>query len=183
MAGHGGLEIIIMPTETTATAQLSDLVPICARLPSATIDQLIGATRMISHAGGRVGHRRLAKALHFDDEQTAGTVAFLSRLGLVEVIGNEVALTAAGKDIASAAIPTRKRIFAELAVRLPVIREIVDFLAREAGRSLPRETLMNKIGAQSCPSDADLVFDHVVTWGRYAGLFSYDAATGEVRLS
>jgi len=172
-----------MSAGTTVTAQLSDLVPICARLPSASIDQLIGATRMISHAGGRMSHHGLVKALHFDDAETAGAIEFLSRVRVVEVIGNEVALTAVGKDMASATIPARKRIFGELAIRLPVIREIVDFLAGEAGRSLPRETLMDKIGARSCPSDADLVFDHLVAWGRYAGLFSYDAATGEVRLS
>jgi NitT/TauT family transport system ATP-binding protein len=172
-----------MPAENAVIAQLSDLVPMCTRLPAASIEQLIGATRVISRGGGRMGQSKLAKALHFSDEQTVGTIDFLSRLGLVEVSGGEVALTAVGRDVASARIPARKHIFAELALQLPVIREIVHFLAQEAHRSLPRELLMEKIGAQSCPSDAELVFDHVITWGRYAGLFSYDSASGKVMLS
>jgi NitT/TauT family transport system ATP-binding protein len=173
---------MIMPAETVAIAQLSDLAPMCARLPPASIEQLIGATRVISRGGGRMGQRKLAKALHLSDEQTVGTIDFLSRLGLIEVAGSEVALTTVGKDVASARIPARKRIFAELAIQLPVIREIVHFLAQEAHRSLPRELLIEKVGAQSSPTDAELVFDHVIAWGRYAGLFSYDSASGKVTL-
>lgn len=172
-----------MSAIATPTAQLSDLVPICARLSSVSIDQLIGATKVISRAGGRMSHGKLAASLHFDDEHTVGAIQFLSRLALVQLIGNEVTLTAAGNDIASAGISARRHMFAELALGLPIIREIVDALAAEAGRSLPRTELMGKLGAQSCPMDADLVFDHVVAWGRYAGLFSYDAATGQVSLS
>ena len=172
-----------MSEVATPTAHLSDLAPICARLSSVSIDQLIGATRVISRAGGRMSYGKLAASLHFDDEHTVGAIEFLSRLALVQVIGSDVTLTAAGKDIALARIPARRRIFAELALHLPIIREIVDSLGDEASRSLPRAKLMDKLGAQSCPLDADHVFDHVVAWGRYAGLFSYDVATGQVSLS
>jgi NitT/TauT family transport system ATP-binding protein len=164
------------------SAQLSDLIPICDRLPSASIDQLIGATKVISHADGRMSHRKLAAALRFNDEHTAGVIDFLSRLGLVEAIGSEVALTAAGNRIASSEMHARRRLFAELAIRLPIIREIVDALAGQTSRSLPRRKLLDDLGAQSCASDADRIFAHVVAWGRYAGLFSYDAPSGLVSL-
>jgi NitT/TauT family transport system ATP-binding protein len=174
---------VIMSPGATLTTHLSDLVPICTGLPAASIEQVIGATRVISHAGGHMSQHMLAQAVHFDDEQIVAAIEFLTRLGVIEVPGSEVALTTAGKRVASAKILARKRVFAELATRLPVIREILHLLAREADRSLPRETLMDKIGARSCPSDAALQFDHVVAWGRYAGLFSYDAAHRKVTLS
>jgi NitT/TauT family transport system ATP-binding protein len=98
---------------------------------------------------------------------------FLSCLGLIEVIGSDVALSEVGNRIATSGIPGRRRLFAELAIRLPLIREIMEALAGESMRSLPR---------QACAQDADRVFDHVVAWGRYAGLFSYDAKTAQVTL-
>jgi hypothetical protein len=87
------------------------------------------------------------------------------------------------RDYAAAAPFWSENYIPELAIRIPIIREIVASLADEAGRSLPRCKLIDKLGAQSCQSDADRVFDHVVAWGPYAGLFSYDAATGQVSLS
>jgi hypothetical protein len=59
-----------MSVAAREAAQLSDLVPICSHLPSASVDQLIGATRVISHGGGRLSHAQLLAALHLDDEQT-----------------------------------------------------------------------------------------------------------------
>jgi NitT/TauT family transport system ATP-binding protein len=171
-----------MSVAARQAAQLSDLVPICSRLPSASVDQLIGATRVISHGGGRMGHAQLVAALHLDDGQTVGVVEFLSCLGLVEVIGSDVALSEVGNRIASSGIPGRRRLFAELAIRLPLIREIMEALVGQSTRSLPRGKLLEALGAQSCAQDADRVFDHVVAWGRYAGLFSYDAKTAQVTL-
>jgi NitT/TauT family transport system ATP-binding protein len=120
--------------------------------------------------------------MHLSDEHTVGAVEFLSRLGLVEAIGVEIALTDTGKRIASSRIPARRRLFAEVAIRLPVIHEIIDVLARQPGRAMSRGELLEFLGAQSCSSDADRLFDHMVAWGRYAGLLSYDADTGDVSL-
>jgi len=171
-----------MPAEAVPLAGLRDLVPVCSRLGSATAEQMIGATRVISRAGGRLSQKRLAGALRFNDEKTVGVIEFLSFLGLVDAIGSEVRLTDDGKAIASSGLPERRRLFAELAMRLPIIREITEALAGQPTRSLPRSTLLEALGAQSCPLDADSVFDHVVAWGRYAGLFSFDAKTGQVTL-
>jgi NitT/TauT family transport system ATP-binding protein len=101
---------------------------------------------------------------------------------VVELMGSEVALTTAGNRIASSSILARQRLFAELATRLPIIREVIEALAGQSPRSLPRSELLANLGAQSCASDADRLFDHVVDWGRYAGLFSYDASSRLVRL-
>jgi NitT/TauT family transport system ATP-binding protein len=171
-----------MPTAERPTAQLSDLIPICSRLPSASVDQLIGATKVISHAGGRMNHRKLVAALRFNDEHTVGVIQFLSLLGLVDSIGSDVVLTVAGNRIASSDISARRRLFADLALRLPIIREVVDALAGQSSRSLSRSQLLSDLGAQSCAADVDHIFGHVVAWGRYAGLFTYDAPSGLVSL-
>jgi NitT/TauT family transport system ATP-binding protein len=171
-----------MRTTSREAAQLSDLLPICRRLPLVMVDQLIGVTRVMSHAGEHVSHARLAAALHFDDEQTAGVLEFLSSLGLVEVSDHDAALSEDGKRIASARIAARPRLFRELAIRLPIMREVLAALTREPTRSLPRGILLEALGAQSCALEANRVFDHVIAWGRYAGLFAYDHQTGQVSL-
>ncbi len=172
-----------MSQSAGSAMQLSDLMPICKRLPSASVDQLIGATKILSRAGGRMSLRALATALGYDAEHVAGLVEFLSSLRLVEVRDRDIALTAAGKRIASAGIATRRRLFAELIIHLPIVREIVDRLAEQPDRSLPRGQLLDDLGAQACASDADRIFDHVAGWGRYANLFSYDVSSGQVSLT
>ena len=172
-----------MSLSGSSATQLSDLMPICKRLPSASVDQLIGATKIVSRAGGTTTLRALAKALDYDDEHVAGLVEFLSSLSLVELKDREIALTAVGKRVASAGIATRRRLFSERVIQLPIVREIVDRLAGEPDRSLQRDTLLQELGAQACASDADRIFDHVVSWGRYANLFSYDASSGQVSLT
>lgn len=162
--------------------QLSDLIPICSHLPPATVDQLVGATRVISHAGGRMNHVTLAKALHFSDTHTIGTVGFLSRLGLVDAIGSDVTLTDAGKKIASLGISARRRHFAERLAHLPIVRQVLITLAERPERSLPRDQLLTALGAESCAADANKLFDHLVEWGRYAHLFVYDDQTEVISL-
>ena len=166
----------------SSAIELSDLMPICKRLPSASVDQLIGATRILSRAGGRTSLRALAAALGYDAEHVAGLVEFLSSLRLVEVRDRDIVLTAVGMRIASAGIAARRRLFAELIIHLPIVREIVDRLAEQPDRSLPRDRLLDDLGAHACASDADRIFDHVAGWGRYANLFSYDASSGQVSL-
>jgi len=158
-------------------------MPMCKRLPSASVDQLVGATKIVSRAGGRTTARALAAAFAYDDEHVAGVIEFLSSLNLVEVRDREIVLTAVGRRIASSGIASRRRLFSDLIVRLPIVRKIVDMLADQPDRSLPRSKLLEDIGAKACASDADLIFDHVATWGRYADLFSYDASSGRVSLT
>jgi NitT/TauT family transport system ATP-binding protein len=163
-------------------AQLSDLIPVCSDLPPATVDQLVGATRVISHAGGRMNHSSLAKALHFSDTHTVGTVGFLSRLGLVDAIGSEVALTDAGKKIASLGIAARRRHFAERLAHLPIVRHVLNALAEQPERSMLRDQLLIGLGAEACAADANKLFDHLIAWGRYAHLFTYDEQTEVIGL-
>ena len=172
-----------MSTLASPAVQLSDLIPICERLPSASVDQMIGATKIVSRAGGRTTAHALAKALDFHDEHMMGLVEFLSRLSLIEVSEHEIALTAAGKRMASAGIAARRRLFSELLIRLPIVRKIVDRLSAQPDRSLPRDALLEDLGAQACASEAGRIFDHVASWGRYADLFSYDAESGQVSLT
>jgi NitT/TauT family transport system ATP-binding protein len=172
-----------MSASSSSAVQLSDLLPICKRLPSVSVDQLIGAAKILSRAGGTLPPRALAAALSFNDEQLAAVVEFLSSLGLVEMKDHHLVLTAVGKRIASAGIAARKRLFSELILRLPLVKSIVDRLAAEPERSLPRDKLLEDLGAEACASDADRIFNHVLSWGRYAELFSYDASSGRVFLT
>jgi NitT/TauT family transport system ATP-binding protein len=171
-----------MSSLNSATAQLADLIPICTRLPLSNVDQLVGATKVLANADGRMSHREFALALAFGDEHMAGVTEFLVSLDLIEVIGMEVALTAVGKRIARAGINMRRRLFSELALRLPIVRKVVDTLASRPNRSLQRGKLLDDLGASSCAGDAGRLFDHLVAWGRYAGLFSYEASSGMVSL-
>ena len=172
-----------MSASESPAAELSDVMPICKRLPSASVDQLIGATKVLARAGGGTTFRALASALGYNDEHMAGLAEFLQSLKLIEVRDHDIALTAAGKRIAAAGIASRRRLFSELILRLPIVHTIVERLAREPDRSLPRDQLLEELGAQACASDAEPIFQHVLNWGRYAELFSHEPTSGRVTLT
>jgi NitT/TauT family transport system ATP-binding protein len=171
-----------MSAQDSARAQLASLITICARLPLTNVDQLVGVTKILANSDGRMSHHAFALALAYGDEHMAAVTEFLVSLDLIEVIGREVTLTAVGKRIARARIDMRRHLFAELALRLPIFRKVVETLARQPNRSLQREKLLDDLGASSCGVDAGRLVDHLVAWGRYAGLFSYEAARGLVTL-
>jgi NitT/TauT family transport system ATP-binding protein len=168
-----------MSAQSNPTGELADLIPICARLPLINVDQLVGATKILANANGRMSRREFALAFSYGGEHVVGATEFLAG---VEVIDGEVALTAIGTRIAHAGIDTRKRLFSEVALYLPIVRKISDTLESQPSRSLPRSRLLNDLGAAACAADADRLFDHLLAWGRYADLFSYDPANGMVTL-
>lgn len=168
---------------TRMPGQLSDLVPICARLPSRNVDQLVGASKILMSAGGRLSHREFASALSYSHEHLAGVTELLAALGIIEVSDKALALTDVGKRVARAGIETRRRLFAELVLRLPIFQGLIDALANQPDRTLSRSRLLDSLGASSCSVDAAAAFEHLVAWGRYSGLFSYDGASDVVSLS
>jgi hypothetical protein len=131
-----------MSAQNSARAQLADLITICARLPLTNVDQLVGATKILANADGRMSHHAFAMALAYSDEHMAAVTEFLVSLDLIEVIGGEVTLTAVGRRIARAKIDMRRHLFAELALRLPIVRKIIETLARQPNRSLQREKVL-----------------------------------------
>jgi len=131
-------------TDFEQSKHLHDLVSICSKLPAVSVDQMIGATRIVSHSPfkGQATVRKLAATLAFSDQQILALVDFLRLLDLIEIDDGKVSLTKHGTDFARASMTERRNIFADgLVMRIPIMRRMVDKIASDPTRSLSRTRL------------------------------------------
>jgi NitT/TauT family transport system ATP-binding protein len=164
-------------TDTEQSKHLHDLVSICSRLPAVSVDQLVGVTRIVSHAPfeGHAAIGELAATLAFDDQQIVALVDFLRLLDLIEVHGGKVSLTAHGTEFARASMSKRRKIFADgLVMRIPIMRRMVDKIASEPSHSRSRAELLSDLAPHLSRADGDRLMNHIIGWARYADLIALD---------
>ncbi|HEX8806931.1 MAG TPA: AAA-associated domain-containing protein, partial [Candidatus Aquilonibacter sp.] len=99
-------------------------------------------------------------------------------LDFVKVSGGEVALTAGGRDFATANILRSKEIFREqLLARVPLFKAIVKTLSMRKNREMPADFFLD-LWDEYFPEEAvQRQLATTVDWGRYAELFEYDTMT------
>jgi NitT/TauT family transport system ATP-binding protein len=172
-------------TDTEQSKHLHDLVSICSRLPAVSVDQLVGVTRIVSHSpfNGHATIHKLAATLAFSDQQVVALVDFLRLLDLIEIDHNKVSLTEHGAGFARAGMTERRKFFAEgLVMRIPIMRRLVDQIAAQPTRALPRTRLASELAPSLSEADSERLINHVIGWARYADLVSVDPSDGTVML-
>lgn len=154
-----------------------------AALPSATPDEIVGLLRVLARVsrGGQLGVSELADTLPYDPDRLLSLLELLQILGFVELGDGTVKLILVGRRHARARERERKIIFAhQLVRRLPLVAHLVHALEeRPAWRPMLGEILAD-LRLASPAEDLAAALPQVISWGRYAGLFGFEQATGRV---
>lgn len=109
-----------------------------------------------------------------DDLLTIVDAAVL--LGFTEVADGEVALTDTGRDYANREIQESKELFRrQLVERVAVFPAILETLAAKDDKSMGAEFFRDLWDEYFPTAETEKQLQTVVTWGRYAELFEYDA--------
>ncbi len=138
-----------------------------------TLSQIVGLVDAIDQAGGEATAAAVAQDIEEDATLLAAIVSAGELLGLLTVDEGRLRLAPLAAKILEANVRTRKKIFREILVNLPMFGQILVAL-HEAGRPLTRGELVGKIAAQAGTHRAEELFDALVYWGRYAELLRYD---------
>jgi NitT/TauT family transport system ATP-binding protein len=156
--------------------------PYAMRLPHARIGGVGGLLELLARNDDDTEVSRLAERLgtSIDDLLTILDCAVL--LDFASVVGGKVSLTPVGRQYAAATIVPSKEIFRrQLVGRVPVFSSIVRTL-RENNGTMRAEFFKDLWDEYFPPVDVERQFDSVVSWGRYADLFQYDAHDGMLHL-
>ncbi|MGA5817640.1 nitrate/sulfonate/bicarbonate ABC transporter ATP-binding protein [Kitasatospora sp. NPDC094028] len=150
-------------------------------LPAASVDGLSGLAETIAHRDGRCDLADLADELGLDIDDLLPQVDALDLLGFAEIHGDDLLLTEAGAAFAGADVQDSRAIFAEAAVEVPLVKLIANSLRGEAGSgAVVRAGFFRDLLAHHYTSEqVDQQLETATDWGRYAGLFGYDAARKE----
>ncbi|MFD3941525.1 nitrate/sulfonate/bicarbonate ABC transporter ATP-binding protein [Streptomyces sp. NPDC058579] len=151
-------------------------------LPTATVDGLSGLAEIVAHRDGTADLADLADGLGLDVDDVLPLVDALDLLGLAEIHGDDLRLTDRGVSFAGADVQTSKRIFAEAARDLPLVRTILTSLRQSRDGTLRAGFFRDVLAHHYTSEQLTRQLDTATDWGRYAELYSYAAEPEEYRL-
>jgi NitT/TauT family transport system ATP-binding protein len=140
-----------------------------------------GINGMLEILYDRDGHDdiyHLADDLAFEIDDVLPIVEASQMLGFLHVSEGDVELTPEGRRYVDSDIAERKEIFAKAALeRVALVRQIRRALESKSNHTLPDEFFHDTLDEHFSEKETVQQLETAVNWGRYAGLFDYDAAT------
>jgi NitT/TauT family transport system ATP-binding protein len=145
-------------------------------LPHARPGGISGMLEILADRGGRDDIYRLAADLSFEIDDLLPIVEAASMLGFLQVAEGDVELTPEGRRYVEADIAERKEIFGKVTLeRVALVRQISRALESKADHTLPDEFFHDTLDEHFSEAETVQQLDTAINWGRYAGLFDYDA--------
>lgn len=151
-------------------------------LPQATVDGLSGlAEVLLARHDGEADLADLAGNLGLEVDDLLPLVDALVLLGFADLRGERLSLSRGGRIFAGASIQDSKEIFARASLdRAPLVRTIFRALRGTLDGNLPAGFFTDILRTRVGEDEAARQLDVAVNWGRYAGLYAYDAARGQI---
>jgi NitT/TauT family transport system ATP-binding protein len=151
-------------------------------LPLASVDGLSGlAEVLISRHGGAADLADLADTLGLEVDDLLPLVDALVMLGFADLRDDRLELTGSGQVFAGASIQDSKEIFAHASLaRAPLVRTIYRGLRASQDGNLPAALFTDILRTSYGEEDSARQLDVAINWGRYAELYDYDAARGQI---
>ena len=127
---------------------------------------------------GHAGLPDLAGARLLEVDDLFPIAEMLEYLAFVELKGADITLTEAGRLFAEYGTQERKALFAEHLVRhVPLAARIRQVLHERNGHRAPRVRFEQELEDSLTEAFVEKTLESVITWGRYAEIFSYDDHT------
>jgi NitT/TauT family transport system ATP-binding protein len=149
-------------------------------LPHARPGGISGMLEILYDRDGHDDIYHLADDLSFEIDDVLPIVEASQMLGFVHVSEGDVELTPEGRRYVDSDIAERKEIFAKAALeRVTLVRQIKRALESKSNHTLPDEFFHDTLDEHFSEQETIQQLETAVNWGRYAGLFDYDAASGK----
>jgi NitT/TauT family transport system ATP-binding protein len=103
-------------------------------------------------------------------------------LGFVQTPGQDVQITALGKELVSSSTSDQKRIVREQLMKLKIFELLVRLIRVQEDQCLPSEELVRELQAALPHEKQRPLFRTLLSWGRYAEIISLDQRLHVVRL-
>jgi len=139
-----------------------------------SVGQIIGLVEAVDEVGGMADVATISQEVDMDVDHLGPILNTAEVLGLVTVADGDIRITDLSRKLLSANLHERKSILRDTTDRVPEFRLILD-TAREAGRPLGRQEILDVIAARLGSHQAEDLFKALVYWGRYVELLRYDS--------
>ncbi len=152
-------------------------------LPHATAGGIAGLLEFLNERGGKEDLYHLADELLMEVDDLFPIVDAAVMVGFAESAQGDVRITSAGKQFATANIGTRKKLFRKAVLsHVTLIQQIRNALERKSDRAVPLEFFRDVLDEHLSQDEVQRQIETALNWGRYAEIFTYDAATDRLLL-
>jgi NitT/TauT family transport system ATP-binding protein len=154
-------------------------------LPRLSTNVLSGLMEALAASpyNGKADLPDLAATLHMKADELFPIVETLQLLRFAEMAEGDVQLTDHGRTYVDAAVDARKRLFADhLLAYVPISALIKRVLDERPSPRAPFTRFFEELADHMSEDRAEATLRAVISWGRYAELFSYDEESGQFSL-
>jgi NitT/TauT family transport system ATP-binding protein len=152
-------------------------------LPHASVDGIAGLAELVLSATESTDIADLAAVVGYEVDDLFPLIDSLTLLGFATVDGGHIRLTDTGRQFATADIQQSKGIFRDAALaRVPIVRRIHRALQHTGDGNLREGFFIDLLHSHYSDDESRAQLDTAIDWGRYAELFEYDSARGEISL-
>jgi NitT/TauT family transport system ATP-binding protein len=150
-------------------------------LPRVSVNLLAGLIEAVDAPpyGGTADLSEIASDLQLEIDELFPVAESLQMLRLAEIGEGDITLTENGKRFAHSDVDERKRMFARLLIRyVPLAALVRRVLDERESHSAPWNRFVDELEDYMTTEAAEDTLRAVVSWARFAELFSYDDDTG-----
>ncbi|WP_397449173.1 AAA-associated domain-containing protein [Pseudomonas sp. NA-150] len=127
---------------------------------------------------GHAGLANVSERLLLEVDDLFPVAEMLEHLGFADLKGADITLTEIGKLFAEYGTQERKAVFAERLVRhVPLAARIRQVLQERNGHWAPRVRFEQELEDSLSEDKVEKTLESVISWGRYAEIFSYNDHT------
>ena len=162
--------------ERTGKAELQ----LGSRLPEVPTNLMAGLIEALAAEPyhGHAGLPNVAERLLLEVDDLFPVAEMLEHLGFAELRGADIKLTDSGKRFAEDGTQERKVMFAEHLLRtVPLAARIRQVLQERNGHWAPRVRFEQELEDSLSEDFVEQTLESVISWGRYAEIFSYNDTT------
>jgi NitT/TauT family transport system ATP-binding protein len=152
-----------------------------AHLPRVSVNLLAGLIEAVAGTpyNGKADLPDIASDLQLEIDELFPVAETLQMLRLADVGEGDITLTENGKRFAEADVDERKRMFARLLIRyVPLAALVRRVLDERESHSAPWNRFIDELEDYMTTENAEETLRAVVSWARFAELFSYDDDAG-----
>lgn len=168
-------------TVTTPQREAAAISPYAQPLPHARAGGLSGLLEILATHGGQADVPVLAERLHLHVDELLPFLDAATLLDFAHVAEGDIGITPGGRAFADADIQRSKEIFRQAVLsHVPMIAAIVQALRETSDGDLRADFFLDLLDEHFPAEEAEHQFATAVDWGRYAEIFEYDAAAGQL---
>jgi NitT/TauT family transport system ATP-binding protein len=152
-------------------------------VPHTRPGSIAGLLELLIDHGGEEDLYHVAEQLLLEVDDLLPITEGATLLGFATTREGDVKATPEGKAFAEADIANRRKLFREAALaRVTLLQKMKSALESRSDHVMPLEFFHDILDEHFTETEVQKQIETALGWGRYAGIFSYDAETGNLRL-